>query len=116
MKDLPKELIYVLLFAAILLFHYLKGRFGPQQQQQPAQDEPDPESAEQAQGTPETSPASTLSGSRFGGFEAPNASSPLPGRRFSRRALMGTRRQVQNSIVIATILGPCRAYKPHDVR
>jgi hypothetical protein len=35
--------------------------------------------------------------------------------RFSRQSLMGTRRDVQNAIVIATIVGPCRAFEPHDV-
>lgn len=29
---------------------------------------------------------------------------------------MGNRRDVQNAIVIATILGPCHAYEPHGIR
>ena len=116
MKGLPEELIYVLIFAAILLFQYLKERFGPQKQQQSPQDEPDPESPEQAQATAETSPVSTLSDIRFGRAGAPSASSPLPRGRFSRRALMGTKREVQNAIVIATILGPCRAFEAYDTR
>ena len=114
MKGLPEELIYVLVFAAILLFQYLMKRFGPQEQQQSPQDEPDPESA--AQATLETPPVSTLSDIRFGRAGAPSASSPLPRGRFSRRALMGTKREVQNAIVIATILGPCRAFEAYDTR
>jgi hypothetical protein len=27
---------------------------------------------------------------------------------------MGTRRDVQNAVVVAAILGPCRAFEPHD--
>jgi hypothetical protein len=36
-------------------------------------------------------------------------------RRFSRRSLMGSRCAVQDAIVVAAILGPCRAYRPHDI-
>jgi len=108
MKNLPEELIYVLIFGAILLFQYLMRRFGQQQQQQSPQEEPDPELPEQA--------VSTASDIGFGRSEVPSASPPLPRRRFSRQALMGSRRDVQSAIVIATILGPCRAYEPHDVR
>ena len=119
MKNLPEELIYVLIFAAILLFQYVMKRFGPQQQPQSPQDEPDPDIPEQAPAAPEISPVSTWSDIRFGRSEAPGASFALPqrrSRRFSRSALMGTKRDVQNAIVIATILGPCRAFEPHDVR
>ncbi len=36
-------------------------------------------------------------------------------RRFSRRTLMGDRRSLQDAIVVATILGPCRAQRPRDM-
>jgi len=36
-------------------------------------------------------------------------------RRFSRQALMGDRRSLQEAIVVATILGPCRAQRPRDM-
>ena len=114
MKGLPEELIYVLIFGAILLFQYLMKRFGPQQQQQPAQDEPDAELP--AQAAPVAVSVSSPSDALFGRSRAPEASSALARRRFSRRSLMGNRRAVQNAIVIATILGPCRAYEPHDVK
>jgi hypothetical protein len=29
---------------------------------------------------------------------------------------MGNRRDMQNAIVIAAIVGPCRALEPHDIR
>jgi len=114
MKGLPEELIYALGFVALLLLQYLMKRFGPQQQQQYPQDEPDPEPLEQVQATPQTSPVSALSDIRFGQSGALRVSSPVPRARFSRMALMGTRREVQNAIAIATILGPCRAYEPHS--
>jgi hypothetical protein len=37
---------------------------------------------------------------------------PPPPRRFSRASLFADRRAVQDAIVIATILGPCRALEP----
>lgn len=116
MNSFPTELIYVLVFGAILLFQYVMKRFGPQQQPQSPQDEPVPEIPQQEQAIPETSWASTASDIRFGRSGAPSASAPLARRRFSRRALMGNKRDVQNAIVIAAILGPCRAFEPHDVR
>jgi len=36
-------------------------------------------------------------------------------RRFSRTALLPDRRAVQNAVVIATILRPCHAHRPHGV-
>ncbi len=116
MNSFPTELIYVLVFGAILLFQYLIKRFGPQQQQESAQDELVPEIPEPALEIPAAATVSGVATGHFGRAEAPGASAPLPRRRFARRSLMGTRRDVQNAIVIATIVGPCRAYEPHDVR
>ena len=132
MKNIPEELIYVLIFGAILLFQYLMKRFGPQQQPDEApQEAPLPQEQPAAQEellpdlwgrgstVPAVSPVTAASDIRFGRAEALGATGTLPGRRsrrFSRNALLGNRREVQNAIVIATILGPCRAYEPHDIR
>ena len=114
MIKLPDELIYGLIFGVILLVQYLMKRFGPQP---PApQNEPVAEIPEQAAATPEISPLSTGSDIRFGRSGSPSASPALARRRFSRRSLMGTKRDLQSAIVIATILGPCRAFESHDVR
>ena len=119
MQSLPEGLIYALIFGALLLFQYLMKRFGPQQQPQLPQDDPDREIPAQEPASLEIPAVSIASDIRFGRTEAPGASPALPVRRlrrFSRSALMGTRRNVQNAIVIATILGPCRAFEPHDMR
>ena len=116
MKGLPEELIYVLMFGVVLLLQYLMKRFGPQPQPPSPQEEPEPEIPEGEQAAPETSPVSAASDIRFGRSGAPGASAAFPQRRFSRRALMGNRRDVQNAVVIAAILGPCRAFEPHEVR
>ncbi len=116
MNGLPTELIYILIFAAVLLFQYAMKRFGPQEQRESAQDERLPKIPEAVEEAPAASSVSRVAVGHFGGAEAPMASSALPRRRFAMRLLMGTKQDVQNAIVIATILGPCRAYEPHDVR
>ena len=114
MKNFPEELIYVLVIGAILLFQYVMKRFGPQPPS--PQDEPVPEIAAEERAAPDISPLPGASDTRFGRSAALGASEELPRRRFSRKALMGNRRDAQDAIVIATILGPCRAYEPHDIR
>lgn len=116
MKDVPAELLYVLMFLAIVLFQYLMKRFGPQAPPEPAWDE----RLEQIPEAPEDAPAApavsaTVAG-QYGRNAAPATSIAPPRRRFSRASLLGDRREVQNAVVVATILGPCRAFEPHDVR
>jgi hypothetical protein len=117
MKNLPPELVYGLIFVAILLFQYLtrKSRQQDQLQQESAPDEDLPQFAEEME---ETTAAVTpgVSAGHFGRTPAPSASDTPARRRFSRTSLMGSRRAMQNAVVIATILGPCRAFEQHDIR
>ena len=124
MQNVTDVLIYGLLFGALLLIQYLIKRFGPQQQQpQLPHDDPDQEmlAQEQAslQAAQEVPAVSTASDIRFGRAAAPGTAGALRVRRqrpFARSALMGTRRDVRNAVVIASILGPCRAFEPHGSR
>lgn len=125
MDKLPAELIYVLVFVAIVLFQYMMKRFGPQPQPDEApQEAPLPQEKTAAQeeflpdiwgsatAAPAVLPVTAASDTRFGRTAAQDVSAPLEGRRFSRKSLMGNRRDMQNAVVIATILGPCRALEP----
>ena len=116
MDRFPTELIYVLIFAAIVLFQYLMKRFAPREQQEAAQDEQLAPIPEEVPPAPAPSPVSAVAVGQFGRTGAASVSSGPSPRRFSRRSLLGTRREVQNAIVIATILGPCRADEQHDDR
>ena len=116
MKNLPEELIYGLIFGAILLVQYLMKRFVPQPQPSAPQDEPAPEIAEQMQVAFEGSPGSAASETDFGRSPLRGTAAASARHRFSRKALMANRRDVQNAIVIAAIIGPCRAFEPHEVR
>ncbi|MDZ7589637.1 MAG: hypothetical protein U5L05_02890 [Rubrivivax sp.] len=44
---------------------------------------------------------------------APAASAPAGTRRYSRSVLMGNRHAVQNAMVTAAVLQPCRAHRPY---
>ena len=116
MNSFPAELMYVVIFAAVMLFSYFMKRFGPQERQASAQDEHFSQIPEEVQETPIAVSVSRASAGQFVRSEPQVASSWHARRRYSRRSLMGTRREVQNAIVLATMLGPCRAFEPHDVR
>ena len=116
MKNLPQELIYVLLFAAIVLFQYVMKRFAPQPEQPPAADEESSQVSEEVELPPAAVSAAELNVGHFGRNEAPRPARPPGKRRYSRGSLLGNRRAVQDAIVIATILGPCRADDPYDPR
>jgi len=116
MDRFPTELIYVLIFTAIVLFQYLIKRFAPQAQQESVQEEQFAQDREEVQPVQMPFPAADAAMGHFGRSAAPGAVPAPPRRRFSRSSLMGTRRKVQDAVVIATILGPCRADEPHDIR
>lgn len=119
MKGLPTELIYGLVIAAILLFEYLMRRFkqqAPQEPQDTAQGEEFAQIPDEELAVPAAPSVSSMDFGHFSRAEAPGASASPPGRRFSRRALMGNPREMQNAVVIAAILGRCRAFEPHDIR
>jgi hypothetical protein len=122
MKTLPPELLVVLFILAAALVQFLL-RSRRAQQQAPPQSAPDetrledPEPAwRRVQATPPVHPVPRVPEIRFGRAAATTVSILPPRGRFARRSLMGTRRDMQNAIVIAAIVGPCRALEPHDIR
>jgi hypothetical protein len=113
MKNLPVELFYGLIFAAYLLFRYVKYRFGKQVQPASAQHDHLEDDSDEVR---ETKAAPSVLSVAVDQTEALGATAAFPTtRRFSRRSLMGTKWDAQNAVVIATVLGPCRAFEPHDV-
>lgn len=120
MKGLPAELIYVLLFVGILLLQYLLKRRRSLEPHDSSQDggvvQPgtgmSPDFAGLEQDNSIAWGASRAATDRLPRPDAPVALRARPRRRFARQSLMGTRRDVQNAVVIATILGPCRALEP----
>jgi hypothetical protein len=117
MNSLPTELIYVLAFAAFALVQYLLQRFRTSEQLDAT---PPKEALETLDDEVKESPIASVHQlvsvddlDRSKTSSAPTA----PARsRFAMASILGNKRDVQNAIVIATIVGRCRAYEPHDVR
>ena len=117
MNNFPNELIYVLVFAALALVQYLLKRFGGPEQHDDTPPRDALETPYDMIEEPPVAPAlQSVSVEHFGRGEATRTLSAPVRSRFSRSSLLGTTRDVQNAIVIATIVGPCRAYEPHDAR
>jgi hypothetical protein len=125
MKGLPAELIYILLIGGVLLFNYFTQQAARRRQAEMEQDEAPQEAPPQEDALDEdiwgrapriatALPERAAYVEPAGRSKSPSASPAPARRRFSRQSLMGTRRDVQNAVVIAAILGPCRAFEPHD--
>lgn len=116
MDRFPQELIFALIVGAVLLVQFVLKRLRKRTPQADAEAdvgfEPDTliQGATAAEAPRPARPEPT---------PPPPRSAPAPAqrdaRRFTRRSLMGSRRAVQDAIVVAAILGPCRAYRPHDI-
>lgn len=121
MNSVPAELLYVLLFAAVLLVQYLLKRFGPQPddalQEAPVAEEQAAEPEAPAPGgrgrTPELAAVSLAVAQWAARNEAPAAGAALPRRRCASRSLLSGR-NLQRAVVGMTLLGPCRAQQPHE--
>jgi hypothetical protein len=124
MKSFPPELLIVLFFLAVTFVQILLKVMRSRRPSPPesAQDEThlaDLQPAWEGAQAPSPSPARSspsVSEIRFGRSAVATASIPPPSGRFARRSLMGDRRAMQNAIVIAAIVGPCRALEPLDIR
>jgi hypothetical protein len=122
MKGIPEEILYLLLFGAVLLFNYITQQIARRRQAEAEQQQPPPEEQQtnEAPGdfwgrSPETqaallAPAEPVAPVRR--YQPPVARPTRRPGRFSKQALFGNKRDVQNAVVIATILGPCRAMEP----
>lgn len=115
MKDLPPELLYVLAIAAVMLVQIAMKRFAPPKEQDAATSGPLEEAPAEALEVSAAASTPAVGIDPLDRAGAASAAALRRGRRFSRRSLMGTRREVQNAVVIALILGPCRAFEPHDI-
>jgi len=135
MRGIPEELFIALIFAAILLVQFLYKQLRGKAES--LQLEPEPEAA--AAPVPSTVVRTHAAPAEAGAHgtttdmaearrallaaravsQAGPSRTPPPAwrrpRRFSRTALMPDRRAVQDAIVIAAILQPCHAHRPHEV-
>lgn len=116
MENFSQELVFALIFGVVLLVQFLLKHLRKRTPQTEAEAETEvgfePDSLNDRPNATEA-----LALTRPVPPPPRAAAAPLRRglRRFSRRSLMGSRRAVQDAIVVAAILGPCRAYRPHDI-
>lgn len=124
MRGFPQELLIPLIFGAVLLVQFLYKQLrrkaaAIQAETAPWTDAPVPQRADprpmtaHAADAPEPVEAPRAAPAAMAARASPSAH-PHP-RRFSRPGLMPDRRAVQDAVVTAAILQPCRAHRPHDV-
>jgi len=132
MNGLSSEVLSLLFFAAIVLGQLIMQQYRKRQaaKRPPPLPEPDDEMIMEVDGDglagpgfdapvrrPHTQPvrhAHTHVASRHAQRHAQQHAAPRTVRRYSRRALLGSPRRVQDAVVVAAILGRCRAFEPHD--
>ena len=126
MNSAPVELLYALLFAAVLLAQYLMKRFGGRPQPGDAlQEAPiaEAQAAEREAPVParwasvaEVPAVSFAAAEWTARLEAPAASAAMPRQRAASRSLLNGGPDLRRAIVGMTLLGPCRAQAPHESR
>lgn len=126
MNSVPAELLYALLFAAILFVQYLMKRFGGRPQPADAlQEAPNAEERPPEREVPAPAswasvaevPAVSLAAAEWAArLEVPAANAAIPRRRSASRSLLGGGQDLQRAIVGMTLLGPCRAQEPPESR
>ena len=127
MNNFSFDILLGVVIALVFLYQYVMQRIRASRQQQrgtPEELPPGPlEQREAAQWQRELPPASTAAPLVMPAMTAPErrperreAPATRRRRRFSRDSLFGDRHKLQDAVVIAAIVGPCRAVKPHDTR
>ncbi len=114
MKNFSFEPIIVLIiFILIPLANYVLQRMRKRFQPPSSTRHPVPDMGMHRQAAPESMPQSAAYTERAKTPRTTRTMTPSS-RRWSRKALFRTRRDVRRTIVAMTILSPCRAYDPPD--
>jgi hypothetical protein len=114
MDRFPTELIVLVIFAVVTLFQYLIKRLRQLRQQTVRASATDSLPAYATETVHPVVAVARPYKPTLRPFSAVQAHSPAPvrlRRRSSRRALLGNRQELRNAIIMATIIGPCRAFE-----
>jgi hypothetical protein len=102
--------LFILLPLLNLLFQRIKRRA---ESEAPAK-EPVTRVPRPPRAAPPRPPASRAAGDSGRRLEPPALALPARGRRFDKRSLLGTPRDLRRGIILMTLLGPCRALEQPD--
>jgi hypothetical protein len=126
MNSVPPEVLYALIFAAIVLVQYLMKRFGGQPQPAGAPQEgpiPEEQAPEQEAPVPshrgpvpEVAAVSLAAAAWAARLEPPTAGAAIARRRSAARSLLGGGQDLRRAVIGMTLLGPCRAKEPPENR
>lgn len=107
-----EQIVLLIAFILLPLLNFVMQRIKRRLKSQTPEKEPVAQIRRQAQATPAPLPTPRASRNRVHGSQAPTISTPLSRSHFTKRALLGTSRDVRRGIILMTILGPCRAFDP----
>jgi len=139
-KRLPDELWFILFFVAIVLYQLLvrwrrNGTDGAARRREMEREQDRDENGAEAAVVLVPKVIMAPPPSEPWSMPAQHEGTPVPGRselrmmprsppavamavpkRYSKRTLFGSRKRFRQAVVAAEVLGPCRAFAPHDVR
>lgn len=107
-----EQIVLLIAFILLPLLNFVMQRIKRRLKSQAPQEEPVAQIRRPAQATPAPPPTPRASRNRVHESQAPTISTPLSRSHFTKRALLGTSRDVRRGIILMTILGPCRTFDP----
>lgn len=105
------QVLVLIIFIVLPLANYILGRMRRRFEPPSPAQQPPPDMGLRRREAPAVTPMSPTPGERAQAA-APMETRPPARRRWSRKTLFRTRRDVRRAMVAMTILGPCRAYDP----
>jgi hypothetical protein len=122
MERFPTELIYVLIFLGIVVFQFFARRLQQRAQQAEEAASPEPPAAEELPlediwgrtPAPAEAPQPVAAPARPPAPPRVGSAPAAPRRLHPARALLNTPRDLRRAVVLAMVLGPCRAEDPPE--
>jgi hypothetical protein len=111
-----QQIILLIVVILVPLISVVIQRVRRHLEEQTPKQEPVPQTPRRAQATLSSAPTLRASRTRVDESQAPTLSTPFPQSHFTKRSIMGSRRDTRRGIIMMTILGPCRALESPEPR
>jgi len=109
-----EQILLLIAFILLPLLNLLFQRIRRGVEGETAAEEPVARVPHRPRATPPPPAPSRAAGDRGRRLESPALAVPARRRRFNKRSLFGTPRDLRRGIILMTLLGPCRALDPPD--